>query len=369
MARRGRPTVEIKLNAHERGVLERWARRHTSAQALALRSKIVLACADPDRTHAQIAQELGCNPVTVSKWRNRFAKDRLDGLVDAPRPGAERSIGDDVIEAVVVDTLESAPKADTHWSTRELAKKHGISHQTVAEIWRAFGLKPWKQDSFKVSPDPDLVEKIRDLVGLYMNPPVNAAVFAVDEKPQIQALNRTAPIMPMLPTTPQRASHDYVRNGTVDLFAALEIATGKVITDIRPSHTSDEFIKFLNKLNRNVPKDLQVHVILDNLSTHKTPKVQAWLLRHKRFHFHFTPTYGSWMNLVERWFSALTTKKLQRSAHRNIKELTADIDAWADAWNEDPKPFVWTKTAEQILERLAGYCAQINQTDFTGAST
>jgi transposase len=359
MARRGRPTVEITLTPEERATLERWARRQKSAQALALRCRIVLGCAD-GLTHADIAAQLGCNPVTVGKWRRRFAADRLDGLTDAPRPGAARTIGDDVVESVLVDTLESAPPDATHWSTRDLAAKYGISHTTVREIWRAFGLKPWRQDSFKVSPDPDLVEKIRDLVGLYMNPPVKAAVFAIDEKPQIQALNRTAPTLPMLPTTPQRATHDYERNGTCDLFAALDVATGKVITDIRPSHTSADLVAFLNKVNRNVPDDLDVHVILDNLSAHKAPTVQRWLLRHRRFHLHFTPTYGSWMNLVERWFSALTTKKLQRSAHRNVKELAADILAWADTWNENPRPFVWTKTAEQILERLAGYCATIN---------
>jgi len=361
MVRRGRPTVEIKLSGDERKTLQRWAQRHSSAQALALRCKIVLACADGVRTHAQIAAELGCNPVTVSKWRNRFAEDRLDGLIDAPRPGAARTIGDDVIEKVVVETLETAPADATHWSTRGLAAKHGISHQTVAEIWRAFGLKPWREDSFKVSPDPELVDKIRDLVGLYMNPPVAAAVFAVDEKPQIQALNRTAPTLPMLPTTPARATHDYQRNGTCDLFAALNIATGTVITDIRSSHTSADFIAFLNKVNRNVPAGVEVHVILDNLATHKTPKVHAWLLQHRRFHFHFTPTYGSWMNLVERWFSALTTKKLKRSAHRSVKELAADINNWTAAWNENPKPFIWHKTADQILERLAGYCTAINK--------
>jgi transposase len=365
LARRGRPRVPITLSAEERETLQRWARRHSSSQALALRCRIVLACADGDRTQAEIASELGCNPVTVSKWRNRFAADRLDGLVDAPRPGAKRTIGDDVIEAVVVETLETAPADATHWSTRGLAAKHGISHQTVAEIWRAFGLKPWRQDSFKVSPDPELVEKIRDLVGLYMNPPVAAAVFALDEKPQIQALDRTAPTLPMLPTTPQRATHDYERNGTCDLFAALNMATGSVITDIRKSHNSADFITFLNKVNRHVPKDLDVHVILDNLSTHKTPAVHAWLLRHRRFHFHFTPTYGSWMNMVERWFSALTTKKLQRSAHRSVKELAADIEAWVANWNENPVPFVWHKTAEQILERIAGYCAAVNEA--TGA--
>ncbi len=360
MARRGRPTVDIALSDGERESLERWGRRHSSSQALALRCRIVLACA-AGATNREVAAELGVHPVTVSKWRLRFAADRLDGLLDAPRPGAARTVGDDVVEAVLIDTLETAPKDATHWSTRGLAAKHGISHTTVGEIWRAFGLKPWRQDSFKVSPDPDLVEKVRDLVALYMNPPVAAAVFAVDEKPQIQALNRTAPTLPMLPTTPQRATHDYERNGTCDLFAALEIATGKVITDIRARHTSADFVAFLNKVDRNVPKDLDVHVILDNLSAHKTPTVQKWLLRHTRFHLHFTPTYGSWMNLVERWFSALTTKKLQRSAHRSVKELAADIKDWAATWNEDPKPFVWHKTAEQILERLAGYCTAINQ--------
>ena len=285
---------------------------------LAERSRIVLACAD-GRTNEQVAAAERVHPATVSKWRHRFAVDRLEGLVDAPRPGAERTIADETIEAVVVDTLGSTPGEDTHWSTRGLAAKHGISKTTVAEIWRAFGLKPWKQDSFKVSPDPDLVEKVRDLVGLYMNPPDAAAVFAVDEKPQIQALDRTAPTLPMLPTTPQRATHDYERNGTVDLFAALDMARGTVISDIRTSHNQDDFIAFLNKINREVPADLDVHIILDNLSTHKTPKVQRWLLRHRRFHLHFTPTYGSWMNLVERWFSALTTKKLQRSAHATRK--------------------------------------------------
>lgn len=360
MGRAGRPTVAIELSAEERETLLRWTRRRSSAQALALRSRIVLACAE-GKANTEVAGELGCDRSTVAKWRQRFAADRLEGLGDAPRPGAARRIGDDVVEAIVVQTLETAPKNATHWSTRELAARHGISRQTVSEIWRAFGLKPWRQDEFKVSPDPDLVEKIRDIVGLYMNPPVAAAVFAVDEKPQIQALNRSAPILPMLPTTPQRATHDYERNGTLDLFAALEIATGKVITDLRPSHTSTEFIKFLNKINREVPAELDVHVILDNLSTHKTPAVQQWLLRHKRFHFHFTPTYGSWMNLVERWFSALTTKKLQRSSHRSVRALAADIRSWVENWNEDPRPFVWHKTADEILERLAGYCAAINQ--------
>lgn len=360
MARRGRPTVQVTLSDDEREALQRWSRRHSSSQALALRSRIVLASAE-GRTDREVAAELRVNAVTVSKWRHRFAAERLEGLTDAPRPGAARSIGDDVIEAVLVDTLESAPPDATHWSTRGLAKKYGISHDTVAEIWKAFGLKPWLQDSFKVSPDPDLIEKVRDLVGLYMSPPVAAAVFAVDEKPQIQALDRTAPTLPMLPTTPARATHDYERNGTCDLFAALDMASGKVIADVRSRHTSEDFVAFLGLIDRNVPNDLDVHIILDNLSAHKAPTVKKWLLRHRRFHLHFTPTYGSWMNMVERWFSALTTKKLQRSAHRSVRELVADIKAWVAVWNEDPKPFVWHKTAEQILERLAGYCATINQ--------
>ncbi len=360
MGQRGRPTPTIELSDTERETLQRWVRRHSSAQALAQRSRIVLACAE-GATNGEVAAGERVHPATVGKWRRRFAAEGLEGLCDAPRPGAERTIADETIEAVIVDTLESTPGADTHWSTRGLAAKHGISKTTVAEIWRAFGLKPWRQDSFKVSPDPDLIEKVRDLVGLYMNPPMAAAVFALDEKPQIQALNRTAPTLPMLPSTPQRATHDYERNGTVDLFAALDIASGAVISDIRPSHSQDDFVAFLNKINREVPAELDVHVILDNLSTHKTPKVQRWLVRHRRFHLHFTPTYGSWMNLVERWFSALTTKKLQRGAHRNAKELAADIRSWVDTWNQDPKPFVWHKSAEQILERLAGYCAAINQ--------
>jgi transposase len=358
MASRGRPTVTIELTDSERDTLGRWARRHSSSQALALRSRIVLAC-DEGLSNQAVAERERCHPVTVSKWRRRFAEDRLEGLVDAPRPGAARTVSDDVIEAVVVDTLETAPADATHWSTRGLAQKHGISKTTVAEIWRAFGLKPWREDSFKVSPDPDLIDKIRDIVGLYLNPPDAAAVFAVDEKPQIQALDRTAPTLPLLPTTPARATHDYQRHGTVDLFAALDVARGTVISAIRKSHNQHDFIAFLNQINREVPDELDVHIVLDNLSTHKTPKVQRWLLRHRRFHLHFTPTYGSWLNLVERWFSALTTKKLQRSAHTSAQALAADITAWVAEWNADPKPFMWHKTAEDILDRLAGYCRAV----------
>ena len=357
MAKRGRPAVEITLTGNERRQLESWARRHSTAQNLAMRCKIVLLCADPTLTGKEIASKVGCNPATVSKWRQRFAEKRLDGLIDEPRPGAARTIGDDVVEQVVTDTLETTPKDATHWSTRSMAERHGISRQTVSEIWRAFGLKPWEIDEFEISPDPQLVEKIRDIVGLYMNPPVNAAVFAVDEKPQIQALNRTAPMLPMMPTTAQRRSHDYQRNGTIDLFAALDIATGNVITDLRPNHTSAQFVKFLNKINREVPKHLDVHVVLDNLSTHKTPAVHKWLLRHKRFHVHFTPTDGSWMNLVERWFALLETKQLKRGVHRSVRELKEAIMDFVDATNEAPKPFVWVKTADEILRKIAKVCS------------
>lgn len=364
MARRGRPTVGIELSVVERETLGRWVRRHSSSQALAQRCRIVLACAG-GLSNKEVAEVERVHPATVSKWRRRFAEDRLEGLVDAPRPGAERRISDETVEAVVVDTLESAPPDATHWSTRDLAEKHGISKTTVAEIWRAFGLKPWKEDSFKISPDPDLIEKTRDVVGLYLNPPDAAAVFAVDEKPQIQALDRTAPTLPMLPGTPARATHDYLRHGTLDLFAALDVARGTVITDMRPSHTSDDFVRFLNKINREVPDDLDVHLVLDNLSTHKTPQVHRWLLRHRRFHLHFTPTHSSWLNLVERWFSALTTKKLQRSAHRSVKELATDILGWIDTWNQDPKPFIWHKTSEEILDSISRYCGEVLPTSHT----
>jgi transposase len=369
MAKRGRPPVEITLTGTERRQLESWARRHSTAQNLARRCKIILACAEPEMTAQQVADMVGCGASTVTKWRKRFAEKRLDGLLDEPRPGAVRTVSDDTVEQLVIDTLETAPKDATHWSTRSMAERHGISRQTVSKIWRAFGLKPWEIDEFKISPDPQLVEKIRDIVGLYMNPPVNAAVFAVDEKPQIQALNRTAPMLPMMPTTNQRRSHDYKRNGTIDLFAALDIATGNVISELRPNHTSAQFIKFLNKINREVPDHLDVHVVLDNLSTHKTPAVHKWLLRHKRFTFHFTPTYGSWMNLVERWFSALTTNKLQRSAHDSVAALSKDIVDWVDNWNDDPKPFVWHKTADEIHERLGRYCADVTNTELPDETT
>jgi transposase len=352
MARRGRPPVEITLTVTERRQLQSWARRHSTAQNLAMRCRIVLLCEDPILTGREIADKVGCNPATVSKWRKRFAEHRLDGLIDEPRPGAVRTVSDDTVEQIVIDTLESAPADATHWSTRSMAQRHGISHQTVAEIWRAFGLKPWEIDEFKISPGPQLVDKIRDIVGLYMNPPVNAAVFAVDEKPQIQALNRTAPMLPMLPTTAQRRSHDYKRNGTIDLFAALDIASGQVITELRPNHTSAQFIRFLNKINRETPKHLDLHLIADNYAAHKTPEVKRWLERHPRFHMHFTPTSASWLNLVERFFAEITRKRIRRGVFHSVVDLQMAINDYLDQHNTDPIPFVWTASASSIIDKV-----------------
>ena len=359
MGQRGRPTPTIELSDTERETLQRWVRRHSSAQALAQRSRIVLACAE-GATNGEVAADERVHPATVGKWRRRFAADGLEGLCDAPRPGAERTIADETIEALIVDTLESTPGADTHWSTRGLAAKHGISHTTVGEIWRAFGLKPWRQDSFKVSPDPDLVEKIRDLVALYMSPPVAAAVFAIDEKPQIQALNRTAPTLPMLPTTPQRATHDYERNGTTSLFAGLDVATGKVIGECHRRHRHQEFLKFLALVDSKIPPDLEVHLVMDNYGTHKTPKVIRWFARHSRYHMHFTPTSASWLNQVERWFAELTEKRIRRGSFDGVRSLEKAIMEYLEHKNKDPKPFVWTADADLILGKVQRLCERIS---------
>jgi transposase len=359
MARRGRPTAEIVLSDEERETLERWARRPKSAQALAFRCRIVLAAAD-GRANKDIAAELGCNPTTVGKWRNRFAADRLDGLHDDPRPGKPRTITDEDVERVIVKTLEESPQDANQWSSYSMARATGMSQSTVSRIWRAFGLKPHLAESFKLSPDPQFIDKVRDIVALYLNPPEAAVVLCGDEKSQIQALDRTAPILPLLPGTPQRRSHDYKRNGTTNLYAALDVATGKVIADMAPRHRAEEFRKFLNLIDRTVPPHLEVHLVVDNSSTHKAPTIRRWLLRHPRFTLHFTPTYSSWMNLVERWFAELTTKWLRRGTHRSVKELTTSIQTWIANWNDDPKPFVWHKTADEILDSLAAYCQRIN---------
>jgi len=306
------------------------------------------------------AAKLGIALSSARKWRSRFLAERLDGLLDEPRPGRPRTVADEQVEAVIVRTLETTPKDATHWSTRSMAREVGLTQSAVLRIWRAFGLQPHRQETWKLSKDPQFVAKVRDVVGLYLNPPERAVVLCVDEKSQIQALDRTAPILPMLPGTPERATHDYKRAGTSSLYAALDITTGQVIGSLHARHRAIEFKKFLQTLDREVPADLDVHVILDNSSTHKTPAIRKWLAAHPRFVLHFTPTSSSWLNLVERWFAELTTKKLRRGAHRSTRALNADIQAWMTTWNDDPKPYVWTKTADQILDSITRYCTRIN---------
>jgi len=351
--------VVITLSPAEREQLEAWSRRRTSAQALAERSRIVLAAADGLST-SEIARRLGVNVSTARRWRTRFAVHRLDGLTDEPRPGQPRKITDAKIEEVIVKTLETSPKDATHWSTRSMAAEVGLNQTAVHRIWKAFGLQPHRSETWKLSKDPQFIEKVRDVVGLYLNPPERAVVLCVDEKSQIQALDRTAPILPMLPGVPERATHDYKRAGTSSLYAALDITTGQVIGRLHSRHRAIEFKQFLATLDREIPTELDVHVVLDNSSTHKTPAIQKWLLAHPRFTLHFTPTSSSWLNLVERWFAELTTKRLRRGAHRSVRDLNADIRAWIETWNDDPKPYIWTKTADQILESIATYCTRIN---------
>ena len=359
MRQRGRQAPVVVLSEQERETLERWARRPKSAQALALRCRIVLAAAAGE-SNEEIAARLACNRNTVGKWRGRFVERRLDGLHDEPRPGKPRTISDEDVERVIVKTLEETPAAATHWSTRSMTQATGMSQTAVSRIWRAFGLKPHLVETFKLSPDPQFIDKVRDIVGLYLNPPDAAVVLCVDEKSQIQALDRSAPILPLMPGTPQRRTHDYRRYGTTNLYAALDLASGNVIADLTARHRAEEFRRFLNLIDKTVPAHLDVHVVVDNSSTHKTPAVQRWLLRHPRFTFHFTPTYSSWLNLVERWFAELTSKWLRRSTHRSVKELVASIRTWITNWNDDPKPFVWHKTADEILHNLASYCQRIS---------
>jgi transposase len=357
------PKLEpVVLSDEERSVLSGWSRRRKTAQALAARSRIVLRCAEGG-TIGQVAGDLGVSRDMVSKWRSRFVARRLEGLSDEPRPGRPREIGDERIELVITKTLEEKPGQDTHWSTRTMATATGMSQSAVSRIWRAFGLKPHAVETWKLSTDPQFIEKVRDVVGLYMAPPENALVLAVDEKSQMQAIDRTAPILPIMPTTPARMTHDYVRHGTTSLFAAFDISSGSVIAHHYRRHRQHEFLRFLKLVDAAVPKDLDLHLVLDNYATHKTPKVKEWLIRHPRFHLHFTPTSGSWLNLVERWFAELTNRKLRRSAHRSVTELETDVRKWINEWNADPKPFVWTKTADEILETLAAYCGRINDSE------
>lgn len=357
---RGPAAVPIELTEGELETLWRWARRRRSAAGLAQRSRIVLAAAQGE-TNTAIAAEIGVSLPTVRRWRGRFAERGLDGLLDEPRPGQPRKISDEQIEEVIVKTLESTPPdGGTHWSTRRMAAATGLNQTAISRIWRAFGLQPHRVEHWKLSKDPLFVEKVRDIVGLYLDPPERAFVLCVDEKSQIQALDRSAPTLPMLPGTPARATHDYKRHGTSSLFAALNTKSGEVIRSLHARHRAIEFKKFLRKIDSEVPAELDVHLVLDNYATHKTPQIKRWLAAHPRFHLHFTPTGSSWLNLVERWFAELTARKLRRGVHRSVAELNADIEDWVERWNEDPRPYVWTKGADEILDNLAGYCNAIN---------
>jgi transposase/transposase-like protein len=359
--RRGPKLAPLLLSSDERVVLERWARRASSAQAVALRARIVLACDGADVPPiVVVARELRIAADTVRKWRRRFLAARLDGLVDEPRPGRPPTIGVDQVEAVVVSTLEEIPKNATHWSRASMADRSGLSKSTVGRIWRRFQLKPHLSDTFKLSTDPLFVEKVYDVVGLYFNPPEGAVVLSVDEKSQIQALDRSQPVLPIMPGMPERRTHDYVRNGLTTLFAAFDVATGEVITSLHRRHRAAEFKKFLIKIDNEVPAHLQVHLICDNYGTHKTPAIRTWLAKHPRFHLHFTPTGSSWINQVERWFGFLADQKIRRGAHKSVRSLEADIRAWVKQWNANPTPFTWTKTAEEILDSLARFCQRIS---------
>jgi len=352
--RPGRPRTLVMLSPDERQRLDALAHRSRSAPDLARRARIILACAE-NRPTTTVAKRLHVSATTVCKWKTRFLRDRLDGLYDEPRPGTPRKIGDAEIEAIIVRTLEHTPRGATHWSLRSMAKASGMSRSTVNRIWRAFGLQPHRSETFKLSKDPLLIDKVRDIVGLYMNPPDHAVVLCVDEKSQIQALDRTQPLLPMRPGQAERRTHDYKRHGTTTLFAALDAKTSQVITQFHRRHRSTEFRQFLDAIDAAVPSQLDVHVVLDNYGTHKTPLIKNWLLKRPRFHVHFTPTYGSWLNLVERWFAELTTKQLRRGAHRSVRELEGAIREFINAHHDNPKPFVWTKTADEILASIARF--------------
>ena len=355
--RTGRPKQPLVLTEEERARLESMAHRARSRPLVARRARVVLACGDGLDNEA-VARKLRCSRGMVVKWRARFLKQRLEGLYDEPRPGAPRKVSDEQVERVVIQTLESTPRGQTHWSTRELAKTTGLSRMTISRIWHAFGLQPHRTDSFKLSPDPLLIEKVRDIAGLYINPPEHALVLCVDEKSQIQALDRTQPLLPMQPGQLERGTHDYKRHGTTSLFAALDLKTSQVIGQFHQRHRSVEFRRFLDTIEAQVPAELEVHLILDNYSTHKTALIRKWLLKRPRFHVHFTPTYGSWLNLVERWFAELTNKRIRRGAFRSVKELQSAIREFIAVHNENPKPFVWTRTADQILESMARYASR-----------
>lgn len=359
--RRGRPKAELSISEEERERLEQWARRPKSSQALAQRSRIVLKCA-AGKNNQEVAEELHIKPQTVGKWRRRFVAKRLDGLLDEPRPGTGRRLSDREVERVLTMTLESTPRDATHWSTRSLAKACGLSRSSVNRIWRAFALAPHRSETFKLSKDPLFIEKVRDIVGLYMNPPDRALVLCVDEKSQIQALDRSQPVLPMRPGQAERRSHDYTRHGTTSLFAALDVKTGRIVGQIHRRHRSQEFRKFLDAIDGAVPDNLDVHLILDNYGTHKTPLIHRWLVKRPRFHLHFTPTGASWINMVERWFASLTEKQIRRGVFRSTQQLEQTIRDYIETNNQHPKPFVWTKSADEILESVARFCKRTSET-------
>jgi transposase len=352
--RRGRPKVALILAEDERRRLDSLAHRSRSAPHVARRARIILACAEGADSKV-VARRLHVTPATVCKWRGRFITNRLDGLYDEPRPGAKRTISDEQVEQVIMRTLETTPRGATHWSTRDMAKAVGLSHMAISRIWRTFGLQPHRSETFKLSNDPLLVEKVRDIVGLYLDPPAHAAVFCVDEKPQIQALDRTQPLLPLQPGQIERRTHDYKRHGTTTLFAALNATTSEVITQFHQRHRSAQFREFLDLIEAQVPRRLDVHIIMDNYSTHKTALIRNWFAKRPRFHVHYTPTYGSWLSLVERWFAELTMKQIRRGAYRSVAQLKAGIQEFIDAHQADPKPFVWTKSADEILASIARF--------------
>jgi transposase len=354
----GRRKAQLVLDEAERAQLIRWARRAKTAQYLALRAKIVLRCAEGG-TNKEAAADLGVDESTVERWRARFIARRLEGLHDERRPGRPPSILLDQVEDVVMATLESTPGKDTHWSRASMARRTGLSKSTIGRIWKKFDLKPHLQDSFKLSADPFFVEKVVDVVGLYHNPPDKAVVLCVDEKSQIQALDRSQPVLPMMPGMPERRTHDYLRHGITSLFAAFNIADGTVISELHRRHRAIEFRKFLVRIDKAVPADLDVHLVCDNYATHNTPEIRTWLARHPRFHVHFTPTGSSWMNQVERWFGLLTDKLIRRGVHTSVQALENDIREWIATWNDNPRPFTWTKTADEILNSLADYLAKV----------
>jgi transposase len=359
MPRLGRPMPPLVLTAAEAETLERWARRPSTAQALAQRARIVLSCASGMANDA-VARRAQVTRQTVGRWRTRFLTDRLDGLLDEPRPGAPRRIGDAEVERVLTRTLESTPRDATHWSTRAMAKTAGLSQSTISRIWRAFALQPHRTETFKLSKDPLFIDKVRDVVALYLHPPEKALVLCVDEKSQIQALDRTQPVLPMRPGQVERRTHDYTRYGTTSLFAALNVKTGTVIGECYPQHRAREFRKFLDVIDAAVPTDLDVHLILDNYATHKTAMIRRWLAKRPRYHLHFTPTSASWLNLVERWFATLTDKQIRRGSHRSPRALIAAIKQYLAVTNDTPKPLVWTKTADEILASVARFCRRIS---------